>query len=119
MKKELNSDRRQYPRIEHQLPIKVVANGYDFITSTENVSCVGAYCRINKYMPPFTKVKVRLTLPVANAPNNRCYDVECYGVVVRTEDETNGGFNVAIFFNTIKDEQRKKISLYLNQLLPN
>jgi hypothetical protein len=39
-------------------------------------------------------------------------------VVVRTEDEDMGGFNIAIFFNDINDSQRQKISRYVNQFLP-
>lgn len=111
-------ERRKYPRIDHRLHIKVAANGYDFITSTQNVSCVGAYCQIKKYVPPFTKVKVKLTLPIINENENKKYDVECKGVIVRTADEDNGGFNIAIFFNEINNIQRKKISEYISQFLP-
>jgi len=112
------SERRQYPRIEQRLPFKVAANGYDFATSTLNVSCVGAYCHIDKYMPPFTKVMVRLTLPISNPNGNKNYAFECKGVVVRTEDENKGGFNIAIFFNEIGGSQRHKISQYIKQFLP-
>lgn len=112
------SERRKHPRINLELPLKVAANGYDFATSTMNISCLGAYCRISKYVPPFTKVLVKLTLPVATNTRNKNYSVECNGVIVRTEDENSGGFNIAIFFNHIKDDQRKKISKYLNQFLP-
>ncbi len=112
------SERREHPRINLELPLKVAANGYDFATSTMNVSCLGAYCRISKYVPPFTKVMVKLNLPVATNTGNKKYSVECNGVIVRTEDENSGGFNIAIFFNHITDDQRKKISKYLNQFLP-
>lgn len=112
------SERRQYPRIDQRLPFKVAANGYDFATSTLNVSCVGAYCHIDKYIPPFTKVIVKLTLPVPTRNGNKNYDIECKGVVVRAEDESRGGFNIAIFFNEIGDPQRHKISQYINQFLP-
>ena len=118
MIKNIKTEKRKYPRIEHELPINVVANGYDFITSTQNVSCLGAYCRVNKYMPPFTKVLVRLTLPVISDNSSKNHNVECKGVVVRTEDENTGGFNIAIFFNAINLEQRKKISQYISQFLP-
>lgn len=118
MIKHSRENRRRYPRIEQQLPIKLVANGYDFITSTQNVSCVGAYCRVSKYMPPFTKVMLKLTLPVLTDNGNKNYNVECKGVIVRTEDEDKGGFNIAVFFNEIKDDQRKKISQYISQFLP-
>ncbi len=112
------AERRKYPRIDQSLHIKVAANGYDFVTSTQNVSCVGAYCLIKKYVPPFTKVKVKLTLPIVTDNKNKNYDVECKGVIVRTADENNGGFNIAIFFNEINNLQRKRISEYINQFLP-
>lgn len=117
MKKTAKSERRLYPRIEHRIPLKVIANGYDFATSTENVSCVGAYCHINKYVPPFTKVLVKLTLPQDAKETGTHAQVECKGVVVRTLDEHNGGFNVAIFFNHINDQQKKKIANYLRGFL--
>ena len=112
------AERRRYPRIDKQLPLKVAANGYDFSTLTQNVSCVGAYCRIDKYIPPFTKVGIRMVLPIHNAVRQDSCSVECHGVVVRTDDVKDGGFNLAIFFNRIKYNQRKKISQYLRQFLP-
>jgi lipopolysaccharide biosynthesis glycosyltransferase len=56
-------------------------------------------------------------LPVKSKEGDTNYTVDCEGVIVRTEDENKGGFNIAIFFNTIKDEQRKKISKYINQFV--
>lgn len=118
MTRHIKTERRQYPRIEKRLPLKIAANGYDLATTTQNISCIGAYCHIDKYMPPFTKIAVKITLP--NMNNNRGHncDVECKGVIVRTEDKENGGFNIAIFFNEIKDSQRQKISQYISQSLP-
>jgi len=118
MSKIKKIERRQYPRIDQELPINISANGYDFKTSTQNISAVGAYCRIDKYVPPFTKVMIRLRLPVVNESGNQELNVECKGVIVRSVDESRGGFNIAIFFNEIKEEQRKKISQYVNQLFP-
>lgn len=111
MKKRPGKERRLYPRVEKRLPLNVVANGYDFSTSTQNISCIGAYCHIDKYVPPFTKIAIKMELP----PDCR---VECKGVIVRTEDEKSGGFNIAIFFNEIKESQRKKIARYLSRFLP-
>lgn len=113
MIKKKTAERRLHPRINHQLPIDVAANGYAFSTQTLNVSCVGTYCHIEKYIPPFTRVMVKLNLPAGRKKQ----EVECKGVIVRTEDETDGGFNIAIFFNDIKDNQREKITHYLDRLL--
>ena len=112
------SERRKYPRIVRRLPIRLAANGYDFETITQNVSCVGAYCHINKYIPPFTKVMIKLSLPIMTDNSKKNYAVECKGVVVRAVDEAKGGFNIAVLFNQIKEGQRKIISRYISQFLP-
>ncbi|MDD5561274.1 MAG: PilZ domain-containing protein [Candidatus Omnitrophica bacterium] len=109
-------ERRIHPRLEHKLPFNVAVNGYDFSTTTHNISCVGAYCHLDKYIPPFTKISVKMSLP-HKGQADRDTIVECKGVVVRSEDETSGGFNIAIFFNQIRDEQRKKITAYISQFL--
>ncbi|MDD5156417.1 MAG: PilZ domain-containing protein [Candidatus Omnitrophica bacterium] len=116
--KEKPAERRLHPRIDHALPIKIAANGYNFSTSTENVSCVGAYCHLDKYIPPFTRIAVKVVLPVTSAGKKRNIDVECKGVIVRSIDENKGGYNVAVFFNGIQENQRKKIAEYISQFLP-
>ncbi|MFA5410335.1 MAG: PilZ domain-containing protein [Candidatus Omnitrophota bacterium] len=119
MTAQAKKERRLHPRLEQELPVKVAANGYDFASLTQNVSCLGAYCHIDKYIPPFTKVAVRLTLPMRNNRQQaKSCDVECKGVIVRTEDDSYSGFNIAIFFNEIKGSQRQKISRYISQFLP-
>ncbi|MCX5707712.1 MAG: PilZ domain-containing protein [Candidatus Omnitrophica bacterium] len=110
-------ERRLNPRIDQKLPISVVTNGYDFVTSTHNISCLGAYCTIDKYVPPFTKVRIKLNLPIAQNGVKSNYDVDCTGVVVRSEDDPDGKFNVAIFFNEIKDQPRQKIAQYVKQFI--
>jgi hypothetical protein len=113
-----NKERRLHPRLDRNLPINVAANGYDFFTTTHNISCVGAYCHIEKYVPPFTKVKIKLNLPVPCSTAKQDCGVECHGVIVRTEDEASGGFNVAIFFNEIRENCRQKIAQYISGSLP-
>ena len=110
-------ERRVYPRLAHKLPLNLAVNGYDFSTVSRNISSVGAYCHLDKYMPPFTKISVKLSLPTRDAAGKNTI-VECKGVVVRTEDETDGGFNLAIFFNQMRDDQRKKIAQYISRFLP-
>lgn len=118
MLNRIKSEKRLHPRISHQLPLRIAVNGYDFSTSTQNVSCTGAYCCVNKYVPPFTKVAVKMTMPVKANGVVEKYTVDCKGVIVRTDDESADGFNIAIFFNEITDTQKRKISQYVNQFLP-
>lgn len=111
-------ERRLYPRIAHALPVNIIANGYDFVTTTQNISCLGAYCHINKYVPPFTKIAVKLSLPIVEKKKRKECPVECNGVIVRSLDDSAGGFNIAVFFNEIKEKQRRVISKYISQFVP-
>ncbi len=118
MKRINYAEKRVHPRIDHSLPVHIAANGYGFQTTTQNISAAGAYCCINKYIPPFTRVAVKMSLPIIQHNRKQDCCVECSGVVVRSEDHAKEGFNIAIFFNDIKDNQRKKIANYINQFLP-
>lgn len=113
MKTATGKERRIHPRIDKQLPLNVAVNGYDFVTNTQNLSCLGTYCRIDKYVPPFTRVRIKLDLPI----KNRKCPVECEGVVVRTEDESDGSFDIAIFFNRIKEQPKQRLTEYVSQFL--
>lgn len=120
-------ERRLHPRVDESLPVKITVNGYDFSTTTQNISCVGAYCCVNKYVPPFTKLALKITLPGAEsaAPDHpigpgaskKMSYIECKGVIVRSEDEATGGFNIAIFFNEIAEAARQRISQYVSRSL--
>ena len=117
MIRHTKAERREHPRIIQSFPLKIAANGYDFSTTSQNVSCVGTYCTVEKYIPPFTKLAVRLSLPISNTRQQKELCIVTKGVVVRSEDSPDGRFNIAIFFNEIKDAQRKKISQYVSQFL--
>jgi len=119
MQNHKKPEKRLHPRIDHELPVHITANGYDFTTTTQNISCTGAYCQINKYVPPFTRLAIKMILPVVAGGKKQKVNIECKGVIVRNEDSSKkNNFNIAIFFNEIKAAQREKISQYINQFLP-
>lgn len=122
MKKNKNKEqleRRLHPRIYHELPLYIAANGYDFKTTTQNISCSGAYCQIKKYIPPFTKLAIKMILPIIKKNNRKeRIDINCKGVIVRSDDTAKDGFNIAIFFNEISENQKEKIVQYIHQYLP-
>ncbi len=115
--KKTGADKRQHPRLNHVVPLKVAVGGYDFTTSTQNISCLGAYCHIDKYVPPFTKVAINMDLDIASKKKPKHYNIACKGVIVRSEDASDGGFNIAIFFNDIKGKPKEQIVNYIKELL--
>ena len=110
-------ERRRYPRIKKELPLKIRGQGYDFVTQTKDLSCIGAYCYVNKYIPPMTKLSVMMLLPSESEEKNAALKVQCKGVVVRTDPNPPTGFNIAIFFNDISQRNKDKISQYVNHFL--
>jgi len=109
------ADRRKYPRAKRQLALKIQAEGFDFVTQTENVSCVGAYCSINKHIPVMTRLSLIMLLPMRSGSKNTTAKIQCKGVVVRSESLPDGSHNIAIFFNEINTRNKNKIAQYINQ----
>ncbi len=112
-------EKRRYPRAKKNLPLKISSADFDIVTETENISCVGAYCKTDRYLEPMTKLKVFILLPVYSRKSIVNKKVECEGVVVRAESSQNGNhqYRVAIFFNDIDNKDIKKISDYVNSHL--
>ena len=109
-------ERRRHPRIEATLPLKLFVTDADFITETINVSCGGAYCRIDRFVPVMTKFKMLMFIPLDGKKSHR---VECEGIVVRTEPEYPlddvKEYNIAIFFSRIKKGDRSRIAEYVKR----
>ncbi|NTV29039.1 MAG: PilZ domain-containing protein [Candidatus Omnitrophica bacterium] len=111
-------ERRKCPRVSNNVPLKIFSPDADLVTETKNISCSGAYCRINRYLEPMTKLKVVLLLPVRKNGKVTAKKVSCGGVVVRTENILNEeGFNTAIFFNDIKPRDTRIIAEFVDSVI--
>ena len=114
-------ERREHLRIDSALPLRIKTKEFDITTSTQNISCIGAYCKIDRYLDPMTKLNIDMVLNNQNnasskAPNQRGVKVKCKGVVVRTEPQDNH-YNIAIFFNDIHQNEKNKINKFIKNLL--
>jgi hypothetical protein len=107
-----SADRRESPRLASSIPVKIKSNsGMDFVTETVNISRSGAYCQVNNFIEPMTKLTVNLLIPARRGCGKK---VICGGVVVRTEPTAKNNFyNVAIFFNDISARNAALINDYI------
>jgi len=110
-------ERRKHPRITKNLPLKISAGDFDIVTETENISCVGAYCKVERYLEPMTKLKILILLPTYLRKSIVTKKVECEGVIVRTENSGDHRYKIAIFFSDISSKDIKKISDYVSEQL--
>ncbi len=112
-KKNTHIEHRRYPRLDERLQLRLRAENFDVVAKTINLSCLGAYCQLNKHIPLMTSLKIAFTLSYGDQENRFDY-VECNGVVVRVEEvlsESNmdSVFNTAIYFNEIEESEKEKI----------
>lgn len=105
MNKFSGQDRRRHRRVEGNIPLKISTGEFDLVTETKNLSRTGAFCRVNQYVEPMTKLKIHLLLNFRRNKKILTKKISCDGVVVRTESdpEDDSTYNIAIFFNEISE----------------
>lgn len=118
--KAVNSpqERRRTPRLDNNIPLKIRSDDFDIVTETKNLSSSGAYCRINKYLEPMTKLKIVLLLPIRRHNRLTTKKISCEGIIVRTESVPGEQyFNVAIYFSDIPQKDVNCLNDYINSSL--
>ena len=112
------AERRQFPRLEGNIPLKICGDDFDIVTETKNLSRNGAYCQVKKYLKPMTKLKICLMLPLKRESKIVTKKICCDGVIVRSEHiPLQDIFNVAIFFNDIPSRDSDAISEFISSRL--
>lgn len=115
-------DRRRFARADKNLAIKIKDRDADFVTETKNVSCIGAYCEIDGYVPVLTKLRVTLLLPKSRNLKDSKH-ITCEGTVVRIEKSSdpieNNKYNIAIYFNQITKSDMKLVDRYVKNCVEN
>ncbi|MBI2885366.1 MAG: PilZ domain-containing protein [Candidatus Omnitrophica bacterium] len=109
-------DRRRAPRLAEHLPLTLGdgPEGISVQTHTKNLSASGAYCTVNRFVRPMTKLKIKLDLPGAPAVH-----IYCEGVVVRVEPPHEQAgvseYHIAIFFSDLAERDRLLIAGYVQR----
>jgi hypothetical protein len=108
-------ERRKDPRFERLLDLKVGSPGQEGVSARSgNISRKGLYCTVAEYIEPFSKLTISLALEV---PDGTRHQLECDGVVVRTEPEEPTAavdeYSIAIYFTDLSPEIAGKIDEYL------
>jgi hypothetical protein len=112
-------ERREHPRLYNNIPLKISReDGKDVVTKTVNISRAGAYCQIDQYIEPMTKLKLNLLVPQKKAGKANARKVVCTGVVVRTEPDTSpDSYNIAIFFSDITKRDAEVIADFIAEMM--
>jgi len=119
MPKKLNDqERRRFARSASNLAIKLEDKEIDFVTETKNVSCIGAYCQVDSYLPILTKLKITLLFPKQKGLKSAKH-IACEGTVVRVERSSDplesNKYNIAIYFNQISRSDMKFVDAFVKK----
>lgn len=109
-------ERRRHPRASERILIAVTGDGTILQTHTKNLSASGAYCTLDQFVPPMTKLDLQFDL----ADGSRRVAVRCSGVVVRIEPAPTADqarYHVAIFFTELSDRNRSAITRFIRRRL--
>lgn len=113
-------EKRRHARLQKNIAIKFKDANVDFVTETINISCIGAYCQINGYVPILTKLMITLLLPRSSKIKSAKH-ITCEGTVVRIERVNDtlepNKYNIAIYFNKIPKNDMKFIDNYVKNNL--
>lgn len=101
-------EKRISPRIKKALSLLIKSDDADFVTETKDISYTGAYCHVDRNIKLLIRLSIHMNLPDGE-------EIRCHGVVVRVEEAVPTGYNIAIFFNEIDDDNREKLARFINQ----
>ena len=109
----MKAERRRAPRVVERISVSLTDADSELRAETQNLSVCGAYCLLDRFIAPMTKLQLRLELP----SGERTVQIQCMGVVVRVEpvaaNVERGRYHVAIFFTDLTDRDRSAISRFV------
>ncbi len=91
-KKKKPEEKRKHPRTKQSISFKIKIDDSIIATESIDLSCIGAYCQVDKYIPSMTNLRIVIALPCEDQEDGVEY-IECNGVVVRVKRiSSNNGF---------------------------
>ena len=113
----MRQERRGAPRVPEQLSCSLTDDGGAITAETKNISTAGAYCLLDRFIAPMTKLQLDFLLPTMPKPAR----IRCAGVVVRAEPVAatadRGAYHIAILFQDMPERDRAAIASFVRQRL--
>jgi len=113
----MKKERRETVRHDRSIPVffsDTEENGSVLESKTINLAPNGMYCKVNKFIEPYTKLFCTLMHPMEE--DSESIIVE--GVVVRCEPPEFSAdakdYNIAVFFSDIAGDDRKRLERWLS-----
>ncbi len=109
----MSAERRQAPRVAERVTLAIREPGAPIQTETHNLSTIGAYCTVDRFISPMTKLQLQFDVP----NGGRVAPIRCTGVVVRVDPAVSPAgratYRMGIFFTEITEQDRAVIAQFV------
>ena len=116
----MDSERRRHKRVKIRLGASIGTKTEDPRVSIPSavvldLSLGGAYCEVDRYVEPLTKVLLTIDFETSDAVDPLGGTAVCRGVVVRTEPDAGetGRYRMGILFTEISRPDKEKLQRFL------
>lgn len=113
-KEQGDNERRRDARYERNFSLRVGDNSDGLKAESINISSRGLYCKVPRYVQPFSKLRIALDLPFVSREPGK---VECEAVVVRVEpdveDPATREYRLAIYFLNLDRPSAEMVQAFL------
>ncbi|MBN2096875.1 MAG: PilZ domain-containing protein [Candidatus Omnitrophica bacterium] len=114
-------ERRRHHRIDVNLPITVAYQQKIISSNTKNISILGTYIESNQEITRGMSLDICLTLPKEDLKRRKSKQINCQGIVFRTQPLTSAGpksrYGIGIFFRSFLKKGEKELLRYINYAL--
>lgn len=109
-----DKDRRRDTRFDRSFSLHVGGHADGIRAESINISSRGLYCKVPRFVHPFSKLRIALDLPFLSREAGR---IECDAVVVRVEPEVEDpaarDYRLAIYFLNLDRPSADLIQAFL------
>lgn len=113
-------ERRQHPRVDVDLPLRLTFENHTVETRIRNLSNSGIRFRAPAALPLLSRVQIALELPMSGSGSGGALAIT--GVVVRCEPSEGGTgprggdtiYDTAIYFEDLSDGARAQLSQFVS-----
>jgi hypothetical protein len=113
-----SKERRKHPRALRHVELSLVGEDPGILNKVDNISCSGVLCHTARKLPMMSKVAMEIALDTPHGSSHEIEHLQCQGVVVRCEphaDEETGGYGTAIFFTRMSEEDRARLTSFVDR----
>ena len=115
-------ERRRHPRVLTELAAQIVTHeksDQPVVVRPKNISCSGLYCHLNRYIAPFQRLHLSVIIPLIQRGRVHNEVIQLDAVTVRVEPELEDSnvsdYHIAIFFESISENDKQVIERYVQQ----